>query len=638
MSGMNVMSCNCVPAEDGNCACDITEIFLSCGRIRLIVLPELPEKGVKQTTYFIGNNESGYTEYVWTGDGFTKMGTATASLIDRMTVDILGLGRISTADALTLALGGAIGMNAEGQLIARKATLNDFGTVRLSNSQTLTTAIGGDDLNLIGGAIGANENGQLVGQSATRERYGMVRLGSTYQPSNDGEFVVGIGTSSNSGKKGQLCFNLAKLQPLPDGSGFTDETGCLRYRKKPGTSGNTLQYEMYVLTGSFSQLGVVKLLSSLTGYTEEQIEACRTTHAASVGLVLDGLDSFCAKFFTDNRMQGYFDAWALDKDLAQQIWDDGAKRDALFENVVDIVLTDADFKSMLDTTSRDWLTEKITDNYIETLFLGNILTKTKEISDAHWDDDLEATIQATAQEEVKKQLPDAMAEFIANPDNVEVVAESVKEKVQEAVSAGANKEALTYAKNVFDSKQTIELDGQETTFGAYFSAKIGDSVKAIQASLDAQIATLSRRINAVSPRAFVLSWNGTEYAYSSYNPATETLISEANGLVQNTSYPNTIMLPPGTYQVRLSAMPVAPALRYRNTGYKVEMTSGDGDKIATCSYQWYGDTGKGNDEHTASYSVGIGRVTVDGEFSFTITPRLQHTWFIPPAYVLVEFI
>lgn len=635
---MNVMSCNCVPAEDGNCACDITEIFLSCGRIRLIVLPELPEKGVKQTTYFIGNNESGYTEYVWTGDEFTKMGTATASLIDRMTVDILGLGRISTADALTLALGGAIGMNAEGQLIARKATLNDFGTVRLSNSQTLTTAIGGDDLNLIGGAIGANENGQLVGQSATRERYGMVRLGSTYQASNDGEFVVGIGMSSNSGKKGQLCFNLAKLQPLPDGSGFTDETGCLRYRKKPGTSGNTLQYEMYVLTGSFSQLGVVKLLSSLTGYTEEQIEACRTTHAASVGLVLDGLDSFCATFFTDNRMQGYFDAWALDKDLAQQIWDDGAKRDALFENVVDIVLTDVDFKSMLDTTSRDWLTEKITNDFIETLFGEKILAKTKEISDAHWNDDLEATIQTTAKEEVKKQLPDAMAEFIANPDNVEVVAESVKEKVQEAVSAGANKEALTYAKNVFDSKQTIELDGQETTFGAYFSAKIGDSVKAIQASLDAQIATLSRRINAVSPRAFVLSWNGTEYAYSSYNPATETMISEANGLVQNASYPNTITLPPGTYQVRLSAMPVAPVLRYRNTGYKVEMTSGTGDKIATCSYQWYGDTGKSNDETTASYSVGIGRITVDGEFSFTITPRLQNTWFIPPAYVLVEFI
>lgn len=638
MSGMNVMSCNCVPAEAGDCACDITEIFLSCGRIRLIVLPELPEKGVKQTTYFIGNNEDGYTEYVWTGDGFTEMGTATASLIDRMTVDILGLGRISTADALTLAIGGAIGMNSDGQLIARKATLNDFGTVRLSNSETLTTSIGGDDLTRVGGAIGANENGQLVGQSATRERYGMVRLGSAFQPSNDGEFVVGIGMSSNSGKKGQLCFNLASKQPLPDGSGFTDETGCLRYRKKPGTSGNTLQYEMYVLTASFLQLGVVKLLSSLTGYTEEQIDACRTTHAASVGLVIDGLDKFCEKFFTDNRIQGYFDTWATGKDLAQQIWDDDAKRKALFENVVDVVLDDNVFKTLLDTTSRNWLTAQITDDYVATLFGEKVLAKTKEISDAHWDDDLETTIQTKTEEEVEKQLPDAMAKFIAEPENVEIVAGSVKEKVQEVVSAGANEEALNYAKNVFDSKQEIELDGQRTTFGAYFAAKIGDYAKAIQASLEAQIATLSRRVNATTQRAFVLSWNGTEYAYSSHNPATETIIGEGYGLAKDTPYPNTITLPPGTYQVRLSAMPVAPALRYRNTGYKVEMTSGDGDKIATCSYQWYGDTGKSNDEHTSSYSVGIGRVTVDGEFSFTITPRLQNTWFIPPAYVLVEFI
>lgn len=506
---MNVMSCNCVPAEDGNCACDITEIFLSCGRIRLIVLPELPEKGVKQTTYFIGNNESGYTEYVWTGDGFTKMGTATASFIERMTVDILGLGRISTADALTLALGGAIGMNAEGQLIARKATLNDFGTVRLSNSSTLTTAVGGEDLNLIGGAIGVNENGQLVGQSATRERYGMVRLGSTYQASNDGEFVVGIGMSSNSGKKGQLCFNLAKLQPLPDGSGFTDETGCLRYRKKPGTSGNTLQYELYVLTGSFSQLGVVKLLSSLTGYTEEQIEACRTTHAASVGLVLDGLDSFCETFFTDNRMQGYFDAWALDKDLAQQIWDDGAKRDALFENVVDIVLTDADFKSMLDTTSRDWLTEKITDDFIETLFGEKILTKTKEISDAHWNDDLEATIQATAKEEVKKQLPDAMAEFIAIPDNVEVVAKSVKEKVQESVSEDASEESLKYTKNVFNSAQTIEIGGEKTTFGAYLNAKISNILTERLVAIESNLKTITNNVKDIRSGALTATGIGT---------------------------------------------------------------------------------------------------------------------------------
>ena len=362
----------------------------------------------------------------------------------------------------------------------------------------LTTSIGGDDLALIGGAVGLSQSGQMVAQSATRERYGTVRLGSAYQTSNDGEFAVGIGVSSNPGKKGQLCFNLAEIQPLPDGRGFSEEPGALRYRIKPGTSSaeGNLQYELFVMTGSYSQLGVVKMLHSLSGYTEEQINACRGTHAASVGLVLDGLDDFCGSFFTTHRMQGYFDSWARGQDLAQQIWDDAEKRGALFENVVGIVLADDTFKNQLDAITQEWLTGKVTDEFIVGLFKSDILEKVKEISDAHWDDDLESAINTITESEVKKQLPDAMSEFISTPDNVEVIAESVREKVQESVSEDAQAEALKYAKNVFNGSQTIQLGGIQTTFPDHVDVRINaiatEKLNAFESRISALTQSLSR--------------------------------------------------------------------------------------------------------------------------------------------------
>ena len=367
MAEIKVLNANCDCATDGSCDCDLSELHFACNRKKMEVFPTLPATGVEGTTYLIGSNADGYTEYVWNGSAFVEMGTATGSFIRIMTVDELGVAKISNAAVLNA--GASVGLDGNNRLRVPVANLSD---------------------------------------------YGVVKIGSQYPVRHAFPYHIGVGVAPSSG---QLMINLAETQS-------DDSPGCLIYRKKTYDDGQQ-GYELTIQEASAYQMGICKLLSSLSNYSDDELNAMRNTHAASVGLVLDGLNTFCEKFFTDTRIGSYFNAWALDKDLAQQIWDDTTKREALFENVVDIILDDAKFKSQLKSVSDAWLTNAITDDYITTLFKDSVLTKAKEISDEHWDDDLESTIQSTTEKEVEKQLPDAMAEFIANPDNVEIIAESV---------------------------------------------------------------------------------------------------------------------------------------------------------------------------------------------------------------------
>lgn len=463
MSGMNILSCEC-ECGDG-CSCDVEQVHMSCGRERLEVHAELPEKGVAGVTYFVGNNTDGYVEYVWNdGKGFVKMGTAAATLIRQATLDMLGLARLSTAAVLSTSNAGVVGMNADGQLLSVKATAASFGTMRLSTDTELTTALGGDT-NTVGGYVGMNANGQAVAMSATIDRYGTVRLGSRYQPTNTMPYVVGIGASSNDGKRGQLAFNLKPTQS--DGS-----PGCLVYTQVAGTGESDKQYEMHVKEGSATQMGIVKLLGSLSGYTEEEINEKRNTHAASVGLVLDGIETFGEAFFTDTRLEGYFENWALGKDLASQIWENEEYRGALIEDIFGRVSSSEDFKKFTVATADAWLAEVITPEYVSELFTDVVVSKVREVADEHWTDDLDEAISDAVTVEVARKTESAIKAWMSDKENLSDVTDVVISSLTDDIAESASEASVEYTKGVFNGNNPILVDGEQKYFDSWASAKI----------------------------------------------------------------------------------------------------------------------------------------------------------------------
>lgn len=430
MAEMEVLNVNCDCATDGSCDCDISQLHFACNRNKTEVFPTLPETGVEGTTYLIGDNATGYTEYVWNGAAFVEMGTAAGSLIRVMTYDELGVAKLGTATVITR-----------------------------------------------GGVVGLDNDNRLMVPVASYFQYGCVRLGSRFKAKNSGEFIVGIGVSGNAATEGELAFNLAEYQP---GTEDLDDRplGALRYRQKPGTSvaeGN-MEYEMYVCTGDYSQLGVVKMLGSLNGYTEDEINACRETHAASVGLVLDGLDSFCEGFFKDARIQGYFDAWALGKDLATQIWVDDEKRESLLGKVSESVLGSSVISEAINAKTEEligvWLNTTVTPEYIDGLFSERVLAKVSELVEANWTNKLDATIAEHTAQEVGVQLEAGIAEWFSKKENVRAVSEIVVEAVSDEITANAANAAVEYTKGVFSGENKMNVDGNEVRFDEWVSSEI----------------------------------------------------------------------------------------------------------------------------------------------------------------------
>lgn len=491
MSGMNVLNCDCAVDASGDCSCDVTQMHLACGRHSLEVYTVLPETGVVGTTYFVGDNTQGYTEYVWNPEsGFVEMGTAAATTISQATVDALGLAKLSTADALTASTAGAIGVNGAGQLLARKATAAAYGVGRLSTSTVLSTAIG-SNIDACGGFVGFNANGQLVAMSATLDRFGTVRLGSASHANYSQPYCVSIAASNTDGHHGKLFFNLKREQS--DGS-----PGVLKYVK---ISDNPLKYEMYVEEAGVAQLGVVKMLHSLNGYTDAEIEAMRETHAASVGLVTDGLESFCEWFFTDSLMQRYFDTWASGKALGEEVW--ANHREELVANVSDEVIIHDGFVATVEEKTVEWLTATATDAYFEGLFGEKVLAKTKEIVDAHWTDDLNAAIENGVSLEVETQLDPAIRDYMTVADNVKAVAKVVAQTVQVEVNENSAQLTEDYLSGVVNSEVQITAEGEQTTFDAYVAKKAN-------AIVEQQLETINANIAKSFSRAFTSTvlWEG----------------------------------------------------------------------------------------------------------------------------------
>lgn len=432
MSEITIMNMDCTP-EDGVCNCDISDMHMSCYRNRTEVYAALPESGREGTTYYIGTNAGGYTEYVWNGTAFVELGTASGSFYNRATVDALGLVKLSTASVVSG--GSVIGMNSDGQLRVPVATLT---------------------------------------------AYGAVKLGSQYHPTNEIPYVVGIGCSASATTYGQLCFNLSPTQS--DGS-----PGCLVYEQ---ISDSPIEYTMKVKEGSASQMGIVKLLSSLTGYTDEEITAMRDTHAASVGLVVDGLDTFCAGFFTEYRMQGYFDEWASGKSLSQEIWDDEAKRGVLVDGVSELVAASDRFSAIIDAKTVEWLTAKATDEYFEELFGERIDALAKQ----YWTGDLISLVESVSADAIEENFQDELKICLSVPENVSSVAAVVAEESKSILAEGKDEIIISHVEDIVDGVVPVEIGGEETTFPEYIHARIDSFIQEALSSVNERISDVGSKV------------------------------------------------------------------------------------------------------------------------------------------------
>lgn len=135
---------------------------------------------------------------------------------------------------------------------------SDIGGAKLSTSDILICNENANESNLskMGGAIGVNSDGQLVAKAATSSTFGTVKLGSQFSPTHGLPYVVGIGMSSNTTNDtiyGQIAFNLKETQA-------NDSAGALKYmRTGSGTSGSSTYYELQVAEATASQMGVMYL-------------------------------------------------------------------------------------------------------------------------------------------------------------------------------------------------------------------------------------------------------------------------------------------------------------------------------------------------------------------------------------------
>lgn len=661
------------------------------GALRTEVVASLPETGETGVFYFVGNDEAGYEEFIWDSQNrvFVRLGSTDFSALRPATETQYGLVRLGTNEVQTTSggpvgvtesgkafvakatltrygtictsaggavfptgyantsiydMGGEVGMFTNGRVYARAASIHRFGTVCLSADNYVYPtdwAPEGEELNYdrMGGEIGFNVNGRIYARSASLERLGTVKLGSRYQPTNQQPYFVGIGASSNDGMRGQLAFNLAQIQPgtestvYPDGS--TGLAGSLKYSRVPNASG--IQYQLYVETASASQLGVVRMLGSMSGYTDEEIEAMRSTHAASVGLVLDGVKEFGEDYFKDSKIREFFDAWAIDQDLAQQIWDDDAKRGALTEAVASSVFSSAGYQELVKADVDAKTTEIVTDDYIHELFDADVRSYAESYARQYWDDEISANIGRLVDTTLPGKVEEYYSVYFNKAENVERLGELVYESAKATLEKNANAQVAAYVGEVFANKRRIEFDGTSLFFKDWVANEVQRIVDSPTSGFASKVEAVRRRADANEQRAFFLAWDGEKYSFLNYNPYSNQY--GWNGIPEGVKYETTVSLTPGTYHVRISAAPCAPVLAYDYRSYKVSMRNSDGFVLGSCSYGWHADTGKANNETSSGVSEGVFKIKVGSSFKFSLTAEKHSDWtYLAPAYVLVQFI
>lgn len=136
-------------------------------RIYIATTAELPETGDKGIYYYIPHPDGGYEVYAWVDypDGESAWTPISESTLQQATVRAHGSVRLSTGS--TLAEGGIVGVNADGQLLVRVASSTAPGTVKLSTSAPSQIAPG---------LVGLNAAGQLIVPEATINQAGAIKV------------------------------------------------------------------------------------------------------------------------------------------------------------------------------------------------------------------------------------------------------------------------------------------------------------------------------------------------------------------------------------------------------------------------------------------------------------------------------
>lgn len=420
----------------------------------------LPETGKTGNFYFVGydytdsDSDSGYREYVWSEATSTYicLGETNFSALKPATTSTYGLVRLGTDTTLVSTNAAVVGLNSAGQMLVPMVE-------RTPTAETYTDAT---------------------------NTPGVVKLGSKFKSINTGSYVVGIGLSKNDDG---LAFDLL-------------ENGSLVYESESVSSDTVAlqrHYYLRVLNGSLNTRGVVYLCSSLSGYTDSQIDAIADTHAASIGLVVQGIHDYVDSKFTTARIEEYFDDWITSDidELAQKFLNSDSRWASLTESVASYVVADtsvlAQLQSYCNTTATTWLTENITQTYVYDTFASLVQT----VCDEHWDDELESYIDAQVSTEVASQVVTAVAtaasNWFADETNYSQMVSDVVTGATSAISTAVAAEVKAY----MDGEKSITTTSGSMTLLEYVEDYIESYADEKISEFD--VAVLQDDIEAMKP-------------------------------------------------------------------------------------------------------------------------------------------
>lgn len=162
---------------------------------------DLPERGESGTNYYVQDGDR-YMVYQWTeNDGWVCIGDANKDVSTIGAATSMTMGAVKLGTDMVLTDGAVVGTNEQGQMMVPMANAAMQGAVMLSTSEVIEE----------GAPIGCDSSGRLVadaadlsGRKATLQDFGVVRLGSEWMEMLRIPYAVGVGAT----KDGRLANNL----------------------------------------------------------------------------------------------------------------------------------------------------------------------------------------------------------------------------------------------------------------------------------------------------------------------------------------------------------------------------------------------------------------------------------------------
>ena len=459
--------------ECESCVSECTALVKSLlGTFTIKVLAELPETGEGLIYYFIGsdkttdedgNQTGGYYEYIWdwTEEQWICLGSSDYAPLELATTTEAGLVKLSTDTVLTATTAAPIGANAAGQILVPLAERTP------------------------------NEN--YVDATNTA---GAVFLGSKFRGTNTGSYVVGIGLSNNDNA---ISFDLEKGGAL-----------IYTYEDDETQEDYALQrhYYLKVQDGSLTTKGAVYLCSSLDDYTDDEIDAIRDTHAASVGLVVDGIETYVGEWM-DANIQDVFNNWATSDELLEKLVDTTADHYSTWiSNIATDLLSKSSFTSLVSsaatTATTSWCTTNLTSTYWHTTFDDTL----ESLAETYWTDEISSNIDTAVTQAVDEELDSQISSWMSNSTNLATVVSKVEAAISDDVNEYCAEQVIAYMKKIFNGTQTITVNNTSYTWENWIASKLSSA-------MTSSLATYDTTINALA--ACVKNYTGT--------PTTTTLWS-----------------------------------------------------------------------------------------------------------------